>query len=121
MAAIEIREFVPQTSPSDHDRLLPAFLSIWNHADNLCFLSLSWRPFQEDQVRSWFAVHRDQGGRYFAATDGDASVLGICLVKTDPLIGFEIMRLGVAPTAKRRGIGRRLVETAERVAADDRY
>ena len=120
MADIAISELVPQTSPSDHDRLLPAFLSIWNHGDNPRFLSFSLRPFQEDQVRSWFTAHLDQGGRYLAATDGDDTSQGICLVKTDPAIGFEIMGLGIAPAAKRRGIGRRLVEAAERVAADDR-
>ena len=120
MTDFAIREFIPQTSADDGERLLPAFLTIWNHPDNLRFLSLSLRPFNEDQLRAWFAVHLDQGGRYFVASDND-SVLGISLVKADSTIGFEIMALGVAPAAKRRGIGRRLVETAERIAADDGF
>lgn len=121
MTDIAIREFVPQTSQADGDRLLPAFLAIWNHPDNLRFLSLSLRPFDEAQLRSWFAAHLDQGGRYFVATDGDDGIVGISLVKVDPTVGFEIMGLGVVPAAKRRGIGRRLVENAERVASEDGY
>ena len=120
MTEIAIREFVPQTSAADGDRLLPAFLAIWNHPDNLRFLSLSLRPFDESQLRSWFAIHLDQGGRYFVASDG-GGILGISLVKVDPTVGFEIMGLGVAPAAKRRGIGRALVENAEQVAAGDGY
>ena len=120
MTDIDIRECVPQTSSTDHDRLLPAFLAIWNHPDHLRFLSLSLRPFAAERVRSWFAGHLDQGGRYLAAIDGH-EVLGICVVKDDPTAGFEIMGLGVTPEAKRRGIGRRLVDAAERMAAAEGY
>ncbi len=121
MTEIAIREFVPQTSAADAERLSPAFLAIWNHPDNLRFLSLSLRPFDEGQLRSWFAVHLDQGGRYLVASDRSEAILGISLVKADPTVGFEIVGLSVAPTAKRRGIGRRLVKNAERTAADDGF
>ena len=119
MTDIDIRECHPQTSAADRDRLLPAFLSIWNHPEHLSFLSPSLRPFEEAQLRAWFATHLDQGGRYFVATDGNARIVGISLLKSDPVVGFEVMGLGVAPDAKRRGIGRRLLANAERLAADD--
>ena len=121
MTDIAIREFVPQTSPADRDRLLPVFLTMWNRSDDLRFLSLSLRPFDETQVRCWFAGHLDQGGRYFAATDGAHQILGISVLKADPTVGFEIIGLAVAPAARRCRIGRRLLDNAERIAAEDGY
>ena len=121
MTDIDIREFMPQTSPVDRDRLLPTFLALWNRPDDLRFLSLSLRPFDETQVRSWFAGHLDQGGRYFAATDGALEICGLSVLKADPTVGFEIMGLAVAPAARRRGIGRRLLHNAERIAVGDGY
>ena len=121
MTDIDIRECTPQTSPADRDWLLPAFLSIWNHPDHLPFLSPSLRPFDEAQVRAWFAVHLDQQGRYFVAVDGRDRILGISLAKVEPVIGFEVMGLGIAHDAKRRGIGRSLLVHCERVAAREGY
>ena len=121
MDDIKIREFIPQTSPADRDCLLPAFLSIWNDPHHLRFLSLSLRPFSEARVRSWFDVHLDQGGRYFAAVDGRDRILGIALVKMEPTVGFEIMGLGVASDVQRRGIGRRLISHCEELAVGDAY
>lgn len=121
MGDFTIREFTPQTSSADLERLLPAFLSIWNHPDHLPFLSPSLRPFEEAQVRSWLASHLDQSGRYFVALDPGERILGISLIKTDPVIGFELMALGVTRDARRRGVGRGLVAYSERVAADEAY
>ena len=79
------------------------------------------RPFDEAQVRAWFAVHLDQQGRYFVAVDGRDRILGISLVKVEPVIGFEVMGLGIAHDAKRRGIGRSLLAHCERVATREGY
>ena len=43
------------------------------------------------------------------------------MLKADPTVGFEIMGLAVAPAARRRGIGRLLLDNADRIAAGDGY
>ena len=121
MVDFTIRESIPQTSAADRERLLPAFLSIWNHPDHLPYLSFSLRRFEEAQVRSWLGAHLDQGGRYFIAIDDRERIAGISLVKADPVGGFEVMALGVAHDWKRKGVGRRLIGHCESVAAGQDY
>lgn len=105
---LSVREFVPATCQADLAALAPAFLSIWNAPQNLPFLSFSLRPFEEAQVRGWFETHLASGGRYFAAVRGDGEILGIVVVRVDPVAAFELFALGVRPESQGQGIGRLL-------------
>lgn len=107
---ITVRELVPQESSADKAALLPAFLDIWNTAENLKYLSISLKPFDEKLVSAWLAGHKETGGHYFCAVDPDNHILGIAVIKISPVEGFEIYGFGVRPEFKRRGIGRRLME-----------
>ncbi len=110
MEDISIRELTPQENIDDRNLLLPAFLDIWNHPDNLTYLTFTLKPFEQEEVRFWLENHKDQKVRYFCALSDDGVILGIAVLKTDPIEGFELFGLGVRPGFKQQGIGRRLIE-----------
>ena len=121
MNQFEILEFVPETNAEDMNQLLPAFLAIWNDPQNLKYLSLTLRPFEEETVRSWFSCHISSGGRYFCAVDRDRNIVGISVKRLDPINGFEIMGVGVLPSAKRQGIGKMLINNLLEIARTDGF
>lgn len=112
MQPTKIKEFIPQESVEDKDRLLPAFLKIWNAPENLKYLSVTLAPFSQELVRTWLEHHKDNGGRYFCALDNRDEITGILVFKISPLDGCEIYGVGVDPKYKGKGIGRQLVEHA---------
>ena len=116
MPPILVREFVPEDEAEEKLALLPVFLKIWNAPENLKYLSHTLIPFASEQVQAWLENHKQLGGRYFCALDEQDSILGVMVVKEDPLEGFEIYGLGLLPEHKGRGIGRMLVEQAAVVA-----
>jgi len=116
MKPIHIKELAPQERPEEKNRLLPVFLEIWNAPENLKYLSPTLLPFESDVVLLWLENHKEQGGRYFCALNDLGRILGVLVVKVNPLVGFEIYGVGVLPHRKGEGIGRRLVEHAVQVA-----
>ena len=119
--SVIIRELIPETDPQDMELLVPAYLAIWNHPDNLQFLSFTGRRFEETQVRDWCSRHIAAGVRYFGAFEEEQNIIGILLTKADPLQGFELYSLGVWPQQHRRGVGTSLVRHGLRVASLDEY
>jgi ribosomal protein S18 acetylase RimI-like enzyme len=106
---LNVREFTPQREPADLAQLVPAFLAVWNAPENLRYLSLSLRPFEEAVVRGWFNNHLSAGVRYFAAQDEGDNILGISVLRSDPVSMLELFGLGVRPTSQGRGIGGQLI------------
>jgi ribosomal protein S18 acetylase RimI-like enzyme len=121
MAQVEIRELRPATDESHLEQLLEAYLEIFNHPDNLAFLSLTMIPFEEDRTRRWLARSQDEGRRYFAVVGEGDSILAISVIKADPLVGFEISKLAVKPEVKYQGFGRLLIDCALTTAASEGY
>ena len=109
---MRIREFIPEDRTEDKEALLPVFLKIWNAPENLKFLSTTLIPFEPEVVQVWLENHKEQGGRYFCALDEHNNILGVMVIKENPLEGFEIYGLGVLPEKKGNGVGRKLVEHA---------
>ena len=106
---LTIRECRPQSSVDDLTALLPAYLAIWNHPDNLPFLSFTRLAFTEPQVREWFSAHEAAGVRFFAAQRESGAIEALAITRENPVEGFELWGLGVAPERKGSGWGRRLV------------
>ncbi|WP_370257850.1 GNAT family N-acetyltransferase [Marinobacter nauticus] len=121
MSAVRISEFVPQDNVEEKKALLPVFLNIWNTPDNLKYLSQTLIPLATETVQTWFEEHRHQGGRYFCALDERNSIVGVMVVKENPVTGFEIYGLGVLPERKGEGIGRMLVKHAAIIANADGF
>ena len=119
MQSIKVREFVPEDNSDEKTALLPVFLEIWNAPENLKYLSQTSIPVAPELVQVWLENHKQQGGRYFCALGEQNSILGVMIVKENPIEGFEIYGLGVLPEEKGQGIGRMLVEHAA-FAAEDR-
>ena len=112
MINISIREFSPEDNLDDKAQLLPAFLDIWNAPDNLKFLSFTMKRFEAETIRFWLENHKEQGGRYFCAVSESGEIIGIAVIKNNPVQGFELYGLGVRPEFKSRGVGGRLIDHA---------
>jgi hypothetical protein len=80
-----IIDLIPQNSEEDYNKILPAFLSIWNNPENNKYLSLTLQQFTEGITGYWFKNHLDLGGRYFAAVDDKNDILGFQLLKSTRL------------------------------------
>ena len=118
---IIIREYFPGKSPVDNDNLLSAYLRIWNHPDNLKFLSYSQKAFNEETIKKFFANHAERGIHYYAACNNTISRCGIAAVGANPVEGFEIIGIGVQADLKNKGIGTELLKYILKVAADSDF
>ena len=110
MEPMTIREWAPARRVEERVPLTEAFLDIWNTEENLRYLSPTLKPFDRETVAYWLENHQAMGGRYFCASEREGRILGIAVVKVDPVEGIELFGLGVRPEAQRGGIGGRLVE-----------
>jgi len=77
MAQVEIRELNPATDDSHLEQLLEAYLEIFNHPDNLVYLSLTQIPFEGGSTRKWLSRSQDEGRRYFAVVDEGDKILAL--------------------------------------------
>ena len=116
----KIEELIPQQDEGDYNKLLPAFLDIWNDSENIRFLTLTLQPFKEEITGSWFKNHMNYYCRYFIVQDNSDKILAISAVKIN-LEGFEIIGLGVKPNAKGKGIGSSLISHAITLASSLGY
>ena len=83
--------------------------------------SLVWEEYREELLAYRDAIelpleHLNAGHTYVA--EGDGQILGFCVVLPRPDGDADLDGLFVEPAIWRRGIGRRLVPEAERVAAE---
>jgi ribosomal protein S18 acetylase RimI-like enzyme len=116
-----IRELTPENLEQDMELFVPAYLAIWNHAENLKYLSFTGQRFDEAQVGQWASRHITDGIRYFGATGEDGRIAGLLLTRAIPYGGFELFSLGVLPEEKRRGLGASLVRHGVGLAREDGY
>lgn len=114
---VMIKELIPETNPEDVELLVPAYLAIWNHPDNLQFLSFTGRRFEEAQLRDWCSRHVVAGVRYFCAFEGEQDIIGILVTRESPLEGFELFSVGVFPDQHRHGVGTSLIKHGLSVAS----
>lgn len=117
---IRIREFVPQDSQADFDRLLPAYLELWNHPDNLPYLIYTLKPLEPKAVRFDFMHHLMLGNRYFAVMANDR-IVALSVLQAAPAERFEILGMAVQPEFQGRGIGRKLIDNAAIIARWDGF
>ncbi len=116
-----IRRIKPEERAEDLRLLVPAYLEIWNHVENLPYLSFTGLPFEEAQVQDWCRAHVTAGVRYFGAIATDNELAGILLTRQNRIEGFELLSIGVMPIHKRLGIGRQLVRHGIDVAREKGY
>lgn len=118
---IIIREYFPETSQEDRDALLGAYMKIWNHPENLKYLSYTQKPFNEDAISKFFSNHIEMGVHYYAACNKDKNKCGVAVVGANPIEGFELIGLGVQANLKGKGIGTELLNYIIEVAAQSDF
>lgn len=118
---IIIREYFPETNQEDRENLLGAYMSIWNHPDNLKFLSYTQKPFDRENINKFFSNHIEMGVHYYAACNKDKDKCGVAVVGANPLEGFEIIGLGVQANLKNKGIGTELLRFILKIAKDSDF
>ena len=89
-----IRELVPENCAADMEVLAPAYLEIWNHPDNLRFLSFTGRAFEDEQLRQWCGAHLQAGVKYSGAFSPERRLTAILLTRQNPTEGFELLSVG---------------------------
>ena len=118
---IIIREYFPETDQKDREALLAAYMKIWNHPDNLKYLSYTQRPFNEEAIDKFFSNHIEMGVHYYAACNEEKNKCGVAVVGANPIEGFEIIGLGVQADLKEKGIGTELLKFTIQVAVDSEF
>ena len=118
---IIIREYFPETSQKDRDALLGAYMKIWNHPDNLKYLSYTQRPFDKEAINKFFSNHIEMGVHYYAACNKTKNKCGVAVAGANPIEGFEIIGLGVQADLKGKGIGTELLKFVLKVAEDSDF
>jgi len=121
MNQFKIVEFSPSTNAEHMGRLVPAFLSIWNEPQNLKYLSLTLRPFDEETIRGWFTHHIENNVRYFCIVDENNQIAGISVNRIDPLNGFDVIGVGVLSSIKRSGVGSLLINNLLNIAKSEGF
>ena len=88
------------------------------HRDHFRALNLAWitEYFAVEEPDRWQLDDPEShilrgGGHIFMAESGD-EVLGTCALISEPDGSFELAKMAVVPSARRRGVGRALAEAA---------
>ena len=105
----------------EKDRYISAQISIWNNPENLPYRSFTGKIFNEGMVRNWiYNLNEHSEMKYYTAIE-EEKIIGIIVLKSDNINGFEICGIGVEPKWKRKQIGSRLIETAIEKAKQEEF
>lgn len=119
-----IRKLAPEESKESKESFKQAYLRIWNHSENLKYLSFTGIAYDSAQLDGWLESHERQNQpnhiEYLYHRE-DNTTKGIIVVSISSIEGFEILGLGVDPAAKRNGIGSRLLAAALEMAVSASY
>ncbi|KPJ96365.1 MAG: hypothetical protein AMJ53_00945 [Gammaproteobacteria bacterium SG8_11] len=110
MAQVKIVQFVPEQNDKDFQRLLPAYLKIWNAPENLKQLSINKHSVDADTVSEWLHNHIAHGISYYCAMDESDNILALSIIQEHPTLGLRSLGIAVRPEHKHQGIGTKLVE-----------
>jgi RimJ/RimL family protein N-acetyltransferase len=96
----------------DKEMFLAAYSRIWNHPDNLVYLSTTSIAFTDEQMLAWLNDTEENGMfKYFCFPVSD-TFAGIIVAKYDIVNGAEILGLGIHPDHKGQSIGACLLDHA---------
>lgn len=121
MSEMIIREYIPEKNHEDMEHLLHAYMTIWNHPENLKFMSYSLKPYDEGTIKKLLSNHIEVGVHYYAATKSDKDICAIAVVGASTIDGFEIVGFGTHHECKRKGIGTRLLKYVLDIAASNDF
>ena len=110
MAQIKINQFIPEQNDKDFQQLLPAFVKIWNTAENHKQLSAGKHAINADTLGDWLHNHVARGISYYCAVDEDNHIVGLSIIQEHPRLGMRSLGLAVRPENKHQGIGSQLIE-----------
>jgi RimJ/RimL family protein N-acetyltransferase len=118
MSIIELNYQSPDQLKDD---FVDAYLQIWNHPDNLKYLSFTGQLLTRDMVRGWVQGLNEHSDIRYHLQVIDGSIVGISVIRLNRLSGCELVGVGLRPEWKGQSLGSQLIELAIQVARDNRY
>lgn len=110
MAQPKIIQFIPEQNEKDFNQLLPAYLKIWNAAENHKHLNHGKHSVDMETVSKWLHNHVSKNISYYCAVDEHDQVVGLSIIQEHPVIGLRSLGIAVKPESKHQGIGSQLIE-----------
>ena len=110
MPQIKINQFIPEQNEKDFSQLLPAYLKIWNAAENHKQLSHNKRHIDLETVSGWLHNHVSQKISYYCAVDEHDHIAGLSIIQEHPIVGLRSLGIAIRPNLKHQGIGSQLIE-----------
>ena len=107
-----------QSSSSDEEKksFSKAFLRLWNHEDNIKYLSFTGVLFKEEQINSWISELGPMNPIKYYYINERNDISAIIIINTDSVNGFEIFGLCVDSSSKSKGYGDFLIKKAIDIA-----
>ena len=109
MTQTKIIQFIPEQNEKDFNQLLPAYIRIWNAAENHKHLNHSKHSIDLQTVTKWLHNHITQKISYYCAVDEHDAILGLSIIQEHPVIGLRSLGIAVRPESKHQGVGTQLI------------
>jgi len=106
---IKIREIDYNSSKTDKAAFIKAYLNIFNSSENLKYLSFTGIPFTQVMVANWVESLCEESEIRYRIAIFKEQIVGVSVLKMNPLLGFELLGLAVHPDFKKQGIGTKLL------------
>jgi len=106
---IIINEIDYNSTKIEKDAFTKAYLNIFNSPENLKYLSFSNIPFSQDMIINWVNGLNEKSDVRYRIAVYEKQIIGISVLKINPLLGFELLGLAVHTDFKRRGVGMKLL------------
>ena len=97
-------------NPEATEKLVNAYQKIFNHPDNMKYLTYTGLPIKKAQIKSWVKTHIEDGIDYYTWSNSTGEIKGIGLSSTNSVQGFEILGCAVANDAQNHKVGSKILK-----------
>lgn len=116
----KIVKYDPNFNEEQFDEFRVACLQLFNEPENLKFLSYTNVPFDSDTISSLIKKAPEEKVEYHVAMS-ENRIMGISILKSDIIDGFEIEGIVVQDDHRLRGMGKSLIENAIKVGEEKNF
>jgi len=117
----KIVKYDPNFNKEQFDRFRMACLQLFNEPENLKFLSYTNVPFDIDTISSLIKKAPEEKVEYHVAMSGENRIIGISILKSDIIDGFEIEGIVVEDDHRLKGMGKSLIANAIKIGKEKNF